>query len=132
MLKAESEINNAAKNIASVENNQLLRIKKPPVIIPTEGGLCKFTQEALNEGIEYVMKNKIVHVFDKEVHNLAPLVERLGGRYDVVREVVTELSGKVHVNEIFENLKINVAGFDVYVRGRIMNGIPKIGTFFIR
>ena len=49
-----------------------------------------------------------------------------------IREILNALSGKVHFNEKFEDVIVCVAGFEVYVRGRIMNGIPKIGTFFIK
>jgi hypothetical protein len=51
---------------------------------------------------------------------------------NTIRAVIEGLKGKVSFNQIFEDVRISVAGYEVYVRGRVMDGVPKIGTFFIK
>lgn len=60
------------------------------------------------------------------------MVDKLGGTEKTLRAVLCELSGKVGPNEIFENVIVNVAGFEIFIRGRMIDGIPKIGTMFIK
>jgi hypothetical protein len=40
--------------------------------------------------------------------------------------------GKLPVSGVFKDVVVNVSGYDVYIRGRVMDGIPKLGTFFIK
>lgn len=107
-------------------------LKHPPIL--KSGPICKFTKEVVEMGVTHFLEHKkgIEHVFDKAMHNLGPLVEKCGDYVNTTREILIELSGKVHFNEKFEDLVLSVRGFEVYVRGRVMDGIPKLGTFFIK
>lgn len=49
----------------------------------------------------------------------------------MVRTIIAALSGKVGEGKI-EDVAVSVAGYLVYVRGRVMGGVIKLGTFFIK
>ena len=68
----------------------------------------------------------------KVLHNLDPLVAKLGGHENTIREILIAADGKLPVSGIFEDLVLNVSGFEVYIRGRVIDGIPKLGTFYIK
>lgn len=145
LVTPEGIIVKAVHALPKAQNNQLYRqieghptgakpkkIKHPPIL--TEGPLWHFTQGELKEGLRHIIDDdaKIFHIFDKDQHNLRPLVEKLGGQENTVREILKALSGKVHFNEKFNDLVIHVANYAIYTRGRVMDGIPKLGTFFIK
>lgn len=108
------------------------KLKLPP--IPTEGPLWHFSPEEIEAGVKHVMgnKNNIKHIFGKIEHNLAPLTNKLGNEENTIREILKTLSGKIHFNEKFEDLIVHVANFELYTRGRVMDGLPKLGTLFIK
>lgn len=113
------------------DKNKWWKNKRPPPV-NTSGSLWTFTKEAIEEGVEYVMKNKRIHIFKKDMHNLAQLIQHYGSEEEAVRAILKELSGKLHFNESFEDVPLNIAELVVYVRGVVMDGIPKIGTLFIK
>lgn len=76
-------------------------------------------------------KNNLHHIFGKEGHDLDPLVEKYGSEEAVVKEMVRGLEGKTPTDgEYIE--EVNIGGKEVTVKGRVVNGIPRIGTAFIR
>lgn len=89
---------------------------------------------AVTKGTNYVMRNqsKIVHIFGKSQHKLAPLVSQLGNYEKVIRStlIALENSGKLPLSGIFE-CSVEVGGYNVVVRGFVQDGIPKIATMFI-
>lgn len=92
-----------------------------------------FTRDAIEEGVKYAMTDaKRAHIFENPEHKLDPLVIKLGGQENVIRAVINALNNEALVEGVFKDLKIEVAGHCLYVRGRIMNGVPKIGTLFIK
>jgi hypothetical protein len=117
----------------SEQKNKGSQAEKLPKASVNTGILHTFSLSDIEAGVNYIMNdpNSLHHIFAKLKHKLNPLVEKLGNQENVVRFVVKELSGKVPFNGIFKDVKVNVGGYDVYVRGRVMDGIPKIGTFFI-
>jgi hypothetical protein len=74
---------------------------------------------------------KVSHIFAQAGHNLQPLVSRLGGQENTVRTVLSALSGKLPSIGTFERV-VNVGGESVVVRGSVVNGVPKIGTMFVK
>jgi hypothetical protein len=93
-----------------------------------------FSETDIEEGIKHVMSdhNRINHIFGKKMHNLDLLVNKLGGKENTIRSIINTLHNKVPFNGIINDIVINVVGYDIYVRGRVMNGILKIGTLFIK
>lgn len=93
----------------------------------------QFAQSTIEQGVYYVMSNpaKITHIFAKAQHNLQSLVSGLGGQENAVRAVLYALNGKLPSVGTFERV-VNIAGQSVTVRGSVVNGVPKIGTMFIK
>ncbi len=87
-----------------------------------------FLEEALNR----IDVNKIRHIFNKSEHNLAPLVKKLGGNENVIKEVLLALEGKIPQSGLFKEIPVSVGGYIVHVRGMVIDGIPRIGTLFIK
>ncbi len=68
------------------------------------------------------------HLFDPK-HNFGPLVDKYGSEEKVVEEMVKGLRGKLPPSGLFE-VKIELGGQEVIVRGNVINGVPRIGTAF--
>lgn len=89
------------------------------------------SNSAIDNAVDYAMKNKVTHVFGKTEHNLDPLVKELGGQEETFRAVLNAANGRLPANGVFNNTSVNINGYDVIIRGSVVNGIPKIGTMFI-
>ena len=77
--------------------------------------------------------NKLNHIFGKAGHNLDNLVTQLGSRGAVFSGVQTATQAAVRsggLSGVFETT-VSVAGQNVLVRGNVIDGIARIGTFFI-
>ena len=110
------------------------RQKKQQAEIPdaTKTRPIKFTEEAIEEAVKHGMgERKIHHIFKKGIHNLDQFVQKMGSQEGAMRAVITSLSGKIGEG-IFEDVPVEVEGFWVFVRGRVIEGVVKIGTFFIK
>ncbi|UMX48274.1 MAG: FG-GAP-like repeat-containing protein [Candidatus Nealsonbacteria bacterium DGGOD1a] len=76
-------------------------------------------------------ENKFTHLFNNTKHGLAPLVEQFGSQKNVIQEVAKNIVGKYQgsgVNEIV----VKIGDTMVTVRGQIVDGIERIGTFFVK
>lgn len=71
--------------------------------------------------------NKLRHIFGKPQHNLGPLTRELGGQEALMREAV--LAVPRGTTGTFEVTK-RIGTYDLTVRGRVVNGVPRIGTVF--
>ena len=80
------------------------------------------------------MQNKANHIFGKAAHNLDPLVSAMGGEENTIRAVLNEANGSFPSSGVFNESMVtaNVAGYIVCLRGSVINGVPKLGTMFIR
>jgi FAD/FMN-containing dehydrogenase len=77
--------------------------------------------------------NKMHHIFGKAKHNLRPLVAKLGSEDAVFSAVEAATQAEVArgaLSGVFQTT-VSVGGYNVVVRGRVMNGVPQIGTFFV-
>ena len=93
--------------------------------------ISQFSNSTIDDAVTYAMNNKVTHVFGKAAHNLDPLVEKLGGQENTFRAVLNAANGKLPSSGIFSNISLNVGGYNVMIRGSVVNGVPKIGTMFI-
>lgn len=74
--------------------------------------------------------NKILHLFAPK-YNLGPLVSKLGGQQNTVRAVLNAANGKLPASSVFNNIPVNLGGLTVFIRGNVINGMPRLGTMFI-
>ena len=91
-------------------------------------------KDIIAKGVDYVMNNpnKVYHIFGQTKHNLAPLVIKMGSNSAVIQSIVKSLlsSGKLPSSGVFQTT-VNVANYNVIVRGLVQDGVPKIATMFI-
>ncbi len=76
--------------------------------------------------------NKLRHIFGNAGHNLSGLVEHFGSEesaFNAVQKATQGAAGRL--SDVFETT-VNVGGQDVTVRGRLIDGVVRIGTFFIQ
>ena len=71
------------------------------------------------------------HIINDPKHELGPLILKFGNSKNLVRELLLAADGKLPHEGIFKNIKIIVAEYEVYIRGCVHEGVPKLGTFFI-
>ena len=94
--------------------------------LPTITALTRQQDAALSA----VMRdpNKLRHIFGKPQHNLGPLTKELGGQEALIREAVLAVPrGTTGAFEVTTRL----GRYDLTVRGRVVNGVPRIGTVFV-
>ncbi len=77
--------------------------------------------------------NKLHHIFGKEAHNLGSLIQRFGSQgatFQAVRSATQAAVKSQGLTGVFETT-VNVSGQHVVVRGKVIEGVARIGTFFI-
>jgi len=74
--------------------------------------------------------NDVKHIFAAK-HNLGPLVNKLGGQENTIRSVLNAANGKLPASGVFNDIFVNVGGQTIFLRGNVINGVPRIGTMFI-
>jgi len=72
--------------------------------------------------------NRLRHIFGRPEHNLGPLTRELGGQEALMREAVLAVPRGTTGN--FEVTK-RIGRYNLTVRGRIVKGVPRIGTVFV-
>ncbi len=92
----------------------------------------KITDKAIEEGVQWASKNnKLIHIFRNPGHNFGPLVEKLGSQESVVRSALNGVKDKLPAVGEFEEIA-TVGEHAVHVRGVVIDGVPKLGTMFIK
>ena len=91
------------------------------------------SSKVIDKAVSYAMTSeKIRHIFGKSAHNLDALVLKMGGEENTIRAVLNAASGKLPASGVFKDVQVEVSGYTVYIRGVVMDGIPKLGTMFIK
>ncbi len=94
-------------------------------------GRSVVTRDTLSHALQ---ANKINHIFGRAEHGLTSLVERFGSQEGVTREVVGALSklGAIALDSkgLFSAV-VKIGDQTVKVEGAIVNGVLKIGTFYV-
>lgn len=94
------------------------------------GPLSKAEYDGLQKALE---PNSLNHLFAKQQHVLDGLVERYGSQEAVVEQMYRGLSGAVTPNsEGLFSVTRSIGGQAVTIDGRVVNGIPRIGTAYIK
>lgn len=93
------------------------------------------SSDAIEKSIQYATsKIKLEHFFNKEIHGFQSLLEKMeNNKEKIVCEVIKALvsSNKLPAAGKFDDIPVNIAGYTIYVRGIVHDGIIKIGTMFI-
>lgn len=78
--------------------------------------------------------NKLNHIFGKAAHNLGPLVARFGSQAaaHAALERATQAAVRSQGLSGVYRVTVNVGGQAVEVTGKVVNGIVRIGTAYIR
>jgi hypothetical protein len=81
------------------------------------------------------LANKLNHIFADEGHNLAPLLSKFNGNqvkaFKALEISTQEFVSANNISGQFKDILVNVDGVGVTVRGNVINGQARIGTFFI-
>jgi RHS repeat-associated protein len=94
--------------------------------------ITQFSSRTIDDAVGIVMKdaNKLNHLFSAK-HNLGGLVNQLGGQENTIRAVLNAANGKLPASGVFNNIPVSVGGQTVFIRGSVIDGIPRLGTMFI-
>jgi hypothetical protein len=111
------------------------KVAKPVVQVAAKRGtklIAQFSGRTIDDAVSLVMKDpkKLEHIFHVK-HNLGGLVNQLGGQENTIRAVLNAANGKLPASGVFNNISVNIANQTMFIRGRVVNGIPRIGTMFI-
>jgi len=97
----------------------------------------KKARRKLSKNTDEFIKNQANHVFGPkslEEHGLKDLLDKFNGdkisAFKVLDDLVWELADKGAIKDPFKTV-VNIKGFKVTVRGRIINGVVKISTGYI-
>lgn len=110
-----------------------------------ESALEKFLRDNLGEHADDMIEklglgqavdtNKLNHIFNNPDHHLDDLVNAFGGNqqstYNAVWREFSNMAGNYSASELRKGIQITVNGITLTVRGAVVDGIAKIGTFFV-
>ena len=104
------------------------------LMLPTgfEGAVASKGVTAAEQAL--VDANKLNHIFGNPSHNLETLVAQLGSREAVFGGVQSATQAAIEsgsLSGVFETT-VTVGGQSVVVRGNVVDGIARIGTFFVQ
>ena len=92
--------------------------------------LARILKGKYKKALDYALDPiKMKHIF-RSKHNLDVLVQKLGTKENVIKEVVLNL-GKLPKSGVFEVTR-TIKGIDVVIKGKVIDKVPRIGTIFIR
>lgn len=98
-----------------------------------KNGKYYFSKLKLEQSINHIIKNsnKMHHIFGKKVHNLDLLVQKLGNEKEVIKAIINELNGNISYNCVLNDTIVTIDRYNIHVRGKVIDGVLKIGTIFI-
>ncbi|HEV2601615.1 MAG TPA: hypothetical protein VGT41_04910, partial [Candidatus Babeliales bacterium] len=135
LLEKLSEAEQIAQAPASVLKEEVERIRPVRKTCPTN--IQEFwhaTTEAIEKAIERIMPKELKneHIFRKE-HKFDDLIKLCGGtKESTVRAMLEAASGHIPADGVFQWIPIKIGNINLYICGRIMDGVPLIGTCFKR
>ena len=102
--------------------------------IAAKGGtklLSQFSKSTIDDAAAYAMRtqNNINHIF-AEKHNLGSLVNKLGGQRNTINAILNAGNGRFPTSGVFK-FPVSVGGQNVWIKGVVQNGMPKLGTMWI-
>jgi hypothetical protein len=99
--------------------------------------LCPF--DSTSEGAGKVDPNKLNHLFGKAEHNFDALLKSFGGNqskaYTAIENAAQSYVTKNNITGVINatnQITVKVSGYNVTVRGNVVDGVLKLGTAFIK
>ncbi len=77
--------------------------------------------------------NKLNHIFNNPEHNLGGLEQAFGSQeaaFEAVQNAFSKVANNFPADALKEGIAVTVNGFTIIVKGVIVNGVARIGTFF--
>jgi hypothetical protein len=121
-----------ALNIAKSANKLAKLAKSSKAVKVGMETKTPFSGKTIDNAVNLVMNdaNKLNHLFLAK-HNLRGLVSQLGGKENTIRAILNAANGKLPVSGAFNNISVTIGGQTVFIRGSVINGIPRLGTMYI-
>jgi len=98
------------------------------------GGYADDVIEKIGLGIK-ANANDLNHIFNNPRHHLDNLVNAFGGNqqitYNAVWREFSKVAGDYSAKELRQGIQITVNGITLTVRCAVVDGVAKIGTFFV-
>jgi uncharacterized protein RhaS with RHS repeats len=92
-------------------------------------GVCKTKASPASSAID---PNKLRHIFGQARHGLDPLVSEMGSEtaaYEAIRKATESAVRSGKLSDVFETT-VRVGSQNIVVRGRVVDGVVRIGTAF--
>jgi len=110
-------------------------LRMPPVEQLSHSGMT-FSDSAINDAVRYATSpNNLNHYFHGNLHNhnFGDLLQAFGGsERELVRTAIQGANGAYSVStEGLFSANVNIYNQTVTITGRVVNGIPKVGTMYI-
>lgn len=110
-------------------------LRMPPVEQLSHSGTT-FSDSAINDAVRYATSpNNLNHYFHGNLHNhnFGDLLQTFGGNErELVRTAIQGANGAYSVStEGLFSANVNIYNQTVTITGRVVNGVPKVGTMYI-
>ncbi len=104
------------------------RLSSTIVNVTADIGLAEVRQGIAST---FANTNSISHILASK-HNLGLLLSKAGSEANIIRRLYLSLgqTGSLPASGVFEKV-VSIYGYDVTIRGAVVNGVPRIGTAFI-
>lgn len=98
------------------------------------GSVLRWTTEAFEASKQYAMQeNKLGHILEKSMHNLSELLNKFDKKPEELMHALLQAGeGILPVEGRFQDIVLYVKDTAVHTRGRVMNGVVKWGTLFVK
>jgi len=94
---------------------------------------CGLNEEEIQRALQALKPNDYNHIFGKAQHDLAPLEAQFGSQQRVVEEILRLINkSALPASGPFAPQIVVLAGKSIEVSGVVINGVVRIGTFFVK
>jgi hypothetical protein len=122
----------AALDFAGMAAEQVLFVLTLGQSMTARGAATVCELKVANNVSRVVDANKLRHIFGEARHGLASLVTEFGSEtaaFEAIRKATQSAVGSANLTGIFE-ITVKVGSQTIIVRGRVIEGIVRIGTAF--
>lgn len=92
----------------------------------------KFTPETFAKSVEDALNpNNLRHTIAEAKHGLKDVTSLYNTEKEFVEALLKKCENVLPADGLFKNIPINLNGYEIYTRGRVIEGKVKLGTYFI-